>query len=479
MASLTIRKLDETLKTYLRLRSAQNDRSVEEEVRVILRGLIEPVEQPSQPATPPPADIPEERIVTPSGPRDGRRVTLVIGGGIAAYKALDLIRRLKERGIRVRCVLTEAATQFVTELAASALSGERVFTDLFDPRSEFDAGHIRLARDCDLIIVAPATADLMAKMANGLADDLASAILLAASKPILLAPAMNPLMWSNPATRRNTAVLQRDGVHLVGPNAGEMAEAGEAGTGRMAEPIEIAESALRLLHPATPQPLKGKRVLITAGPTHEPIDPVRYIANRSSGKQGFAIAAAAQAAGAEVQLISGPVNLAAPKGVAVTRVESARQMLGAVEAALPVDVAIFAAAVADWRVASEGDQKLKKTGRALPPLTLVENPDILSTISHLTDKRPPLVIGFAAETEHLIDNAKAKFQRKGCDWIVANDVSPSTGVMGGDRNTVHLLTRALTEGGDAIHVASWPVMTKDEVAAALVAEIVKTIGSLP
>ncbi|HEU0147617.1 MAG TPA: bifunctional phosphopantothenoylcysteine decarboxylase/phosphopantothenate--cysteine ligase CoaBC [Bradyrhizobium sp.] len=477
MASLTIRKLDETLKTYLRLRSAQHGRSVEEEVRVILRGLIEPAEQ-QQPAIASrpvlPNDVPERSGVTGEA-----RVTLIIGGGIAAYKALDLIRRLKERGIRVRCVLTEAATQFVTELAASALTGERVFTDLFDPRSEFDAGHIRLARDCDLIIVAPATADLMAKMANGLASDLASAILLAASRPILLAPAMNPMMWSNPATRRNTAVLQRDGVHMIGPNAGEMAEAGEAGTGRMAEPVEIAEAAVRLLRPASPQPLRGKRVLITAGPTHEPIDPVRYIANRSSGKQGFAIAAAARAAGAEVLLISGPVELAAPAGVTVRRVESARQMLEAVEAALPVDVAIFAAAVADWRVANEGGQKLKKTGQALPPLTLVENPDILSTISHRTETRPPLVIGFAAETEHLIDNAKAKFQRKGCDWIVANDVSPSTGVMGGDRNTVHLLTRVLTEGGDAIHVASWPVMTKDEVAAALVAEIVKTVGSLP
>jgi phosphopantothenoylcysteine decarboxylase/phosphopantothenate--cysteine ligase len=348
-----------------------------------------------------------------------------------------------------------------------------VFTDLFDPRSEFDAGHIRLARDCDLIIVAPATADLMAKMANGHADDLASAILLAASRPILLAPAMNPLMWSNPATRRNAAQLTRDGVHMVGPNAGEMAESGEAGTGRMSEAIEIADSAMRLLRPATPQPLKGKRVLITAGPTHEPIDPVRYIANRSSGKQGFAIAAAAQAAGAEVGLISGPVDLAAPKGVALTRVESARQMLEAVEAALPADVAIFAAAVADWRVANAGEQKLKKAAHALPQLTLTENPDILSTISHLTDGRPPLVIGFAAETEHLLDNAKAKFARKGCDWLVANDVSPSTGVMGGDRNAVHLLTRE----GEQIHVASWPVMSKDEVATALVAEIIKTMGS--
>jgi phosphopantothenoylcysteine decarboxylase / phosphopantothenate---cysteine ligase len=471
MASLTIRKLDDALKTYLRLRSARNGRSVEEEVRVILRGLIEPVDPGGQIAPPEPADDPGP-ATEPASSREPR-VTLIIGGGIAAYKSLDLIRRLKERHIRVRCVLTKAATQFVTELSASALSGERVFTDLFDPRSEFDAGHIRLARDCDLILVAPATADLMAKMAQGHADDLATAILLAASRPILLAPAMNPMMWSNPATRRNAASLQRDGVHMIGPNAGEMAEAGEAGVGRMAEPVEIAETVQRMLRPAPPRPLAGKRILVTAGPTHEPIDPVRYIANRSSGKQGYAIAAAAQRAGADVRLISGPVELDAPKGVAVIHVESARQMLDAVQAALPSDVAIFAAAVADWRVANEGGQKLKKTAATMPPLELVENPDILATISKLKENRPHLVVGFAAETEHLIENAKAKFARKGCDWLVANDVSPATGVMGGDRNTVHLLTR----DGDRIHVDSWPVMTKDEVASALVAEIAKSVGT--
>ncbi|XUM23734.1 bifunctional phosphopantothenoylcysteine decarboxylase/phosphopantothenate--cysteine ligase CoaBC [Bradyrhizobium oligotrophicum S58] len=472
MASLTIRKLDDSLKTYLRLRSAQNGRSVEEEVRVILRALIEPVD-PSEPTTaaPAPAALPEPGLPQPGTTREAR-VTLIIGGGIAAYKSLDLIRRLKERHIRVRCVLTKAATQFVTELAASALSGDRVFTDLFDARSEFDVGHIRLARDCDLIVVAPATADLMSKMAHGAADDLASAILLAASRPILLAPAMNPMMWSNPATRRNAATLQRDGVQMIGPNAGEMAEKGEAGVGRMAEPTEIADAVVAMLKPPVPRPLAGRRVLITAGPTHEPIDPVRYIANRSSGKQGFAIAAAAQAAGADVRLIAGPVELADPKGVSVTHVESARQMLEAVEAELPADVAVFAAAVADWRVANEGGQKLKKTDKAIPPLTLVENPDILATISKLKENRPGLVIGFAAETEHLIDNAKAKFARKGCDWIVANDVSPSTGVMGGDRNTVHLLTK----DADGVHVASWPIMTKDEVATALVAEIARTMG---
>src|ERR1700681_4442912 len=374
-------------------------------------------------------------IIQRASATDRPRVTLMLGGGIAAYKALDLIRRLKERHVHVRCVLTRAAQQFVTPLTASALSNERCYTDLFDPDSEFDAGHIRLARDCELIVVAPATADLMAKMAQGHADDLASAILLAANRPILLAPAMNPLMWNHAATRRNVAQLERDGVAMIGPNAGEMAEAGEAGVGRMAEPLEIASAAERFLRPSQPRPLAGKRVLITAGPTHEPIDPVRYIANRSSGKQGFAIAAAAQAAGADVTLVSGPVELRDPAGVTVIRVESARDMLHKVEAALPADIAIFAAAVADWRVANEGPQKLKKTAQGLPPLQLVENPDILATISKLTDKRPPLVIGFAAETENLIENAQAKLARKRCDWIVANDVSPATGIMGGDRNT--------------------------------------------
>jgi len=474
MASLTIRKLDEAVKADLRLRSARNGRSVEEEVRVILREAIQG--RPGFPAALrpalPPADALSSRAQSLASAADQARVTLIIGGGIAAYKALDLIRRLKERRLRVRCVLTKAAQQFVTPLAAGALSNERCYTDLFDPGSEFDAGHIRLARDCDLIVVAPATADLMAKMANGHADDLASAILLAANGAILLAPAMNPLMWNNAATRRNVAQLQRDGVAMVGPNAGEMAEAGEAGVGRMAEPLEIAAAAERILRPPQPRPLAGKRVLITAGPTHEPIDPVRYIANRSSGKQGYAIAAAAQAAGADVTLISGPVDLDDPPGVTVRHVESARDMLRQVEAALPADIAIFAAAVADWRVANEGAQKLKKTPAGMPPLQLVENPDILATISKLKDGRPPLVIGFAAETEHLIDNAKAKLERKGCDWIVANDVSPATGVMGGDRNTVHLLTR----DGAEIHVDSWPVMTKEEVATALVARIAEAIG---
>ena len=470
MASLTIRKLDDAIRDALRLRAARSGRSVEDEVRVILREAA----QEGHSLTPPAAQRAALASTTPHSPRSAglARVTLIIGGGIAAYKSLDLIRRLKERHIDVRCVLTKAAQHFVTPLAASALSHERVYTDLFDPDSEFDAGHIRLARDSDLIVVAPATADLMAKMANGAADDLASAILLAADVPILLAPAMNPLMWNNAATKRNVATLQRDGIATIGPDAGEMAEAGEAGVGRMAEPLEIAAAAERLLRPPQPKPLAGKRMLITAGPTHEPIDPVRYIANRSSGKQGFAIAAAAHAAGADVTLISGPVELDDPPGVIVKHVESARDMLQQVEATLPVDIAIFAAAVADWRVAREGEQKLKKTAAGMPPLQLVENPDILATISHLKDGRPPLVIGFAAETEHLIENAKTKIARKGCDWIVANDVSPATGVMGGDSNTVHLLMRH----GENIEVDSWPVMTKEEVAVELIAHVAQTVS---
>jgi phosphopantothenoylcysteine decarboxylase / phosphopantothenate---cysteine ligase len=469
MASLTVRKLDDAIRDELRLRAARNGRSVEDEVRVILReaSLGRP------PAVTAPMGAPAALALGPATAQP--RVTLIIGGGIAAYKALDLIRRLKERHIHVRCVLTKAAQQFVTPLAASALSHERVYTDLFDPESEFDAGHIRLAREADLIVVAPATADLMAKMAQGHADDLASAILLASNRPVLLAPAMNPLMWNNAATRRNVAQLARDGIAMIGPNAGEMAEANEAGVGRMAEPTQIAEAAERLLRPPQPRPLAGKHVLITAGPTHEPIDPVRYIANRSSGKQGFAIAIAAQAAGADVTLISGPVDLGDPADVTVKHVESARDMLRQVEATLPVDIAIFAAAVADWRVANEGEQKLKKSAQGMPPLQLVENPDILATVSKLTTQRPKLVIGFAAETEHLIENAKAKFARKGCDWIVANDVSPASGVMGGDRNTVHLLAR---ESGGEITVDSWPVMTKEQVAAELVARIGKSLETV-
>lgn len=473
MASLTVRKLDEALKAELRLRAARHGRSVEDEVRVILREAA--FEQPAAGVPAEPSTLESQQTYpAPIAPHAGlQRVTLIIGGGIAAFKSLDLIRRLKEQKLHLRCVLTRAAQQFITPLSVSALAHEPCYTDLFDPRSEFDAGHIRLARDCDLIVVAPATADLMAKMVNGHADDLATAILLATNRPILLAPAMNPLMWSNAATRRNVAQLVRDGISLIGPNAGEMAEAGEAGVGRMAEPLQIAAAALDTLRPPQPMPLKGKHVLVTAGPTHEPIDPVRYIANRSSGKQGFAIAVAAAAAGADVTLVSGPVTLPDPHGVTVKRVESARDMLARVEATLPVDIAIFAAAVADWRVANAGEQKIKKTAGGLPSLTFAENPDILATISKLQTNRPGLVIGFAAETEHLIDNARAKLKRKGCDWLVANDVSPASGVMGGDRNTVHLLTRDTVESGA---VETWPVMTKDEVAAALVSRIAESIG---
>jgi len=390
-----------------------------------------------------------------------RRILLIIGGGIAAYKALDLIRRLQERGARVRCILTAAAEHFVTPLAAGALTGERAFTDLFDAQSEFDVGHIRLARDTDLIVVAPATADLMAKMAGGHADDLATAVLLATDKPILIAPAMNPRMWAALPTQRNLAQLKSDGVHIVGPNSGEMAERGEAGTGRMAEPLEIAAAAEALLSGGGP--LAGKRLLVTSGPTAEPIDPVRFIANRSSGKQGHAIAAAAAAAGADVVLVSGPVNLPDPPGVSVVRIETAEQMLAAVENALPVDVAVFAAAVADWRPRSLSASKIKKQRGGPPTLELIENPDILATIAHRKSARPKLVIGFAAETDDVLANAEAKLAKKGCDWILANDVSTATGIMGGDVNTVSLVTHAGVE--------SWPPQSKDDVARALIARI--------
>jgi phosphopantothenoylcysteine decarboxylase / phosphopantothenate---cysteine ligase len=465
MASLTIRKLDEALKTQLRLRAARSGRSVEDEVRFILRDAAS---EPGRTAAATASALALEPPRMAAGA--GRRVTLIIGGGIAAYKALDLIRRLKDRRMHVRCVLTRAAQHFVTPLAASALADERCYTDLFDPQSEFDAGHIRLARESDLIVVAPATADLMAKMANGHADDLATAILLATDRPILLAPAMNPLMWSNAATRRNVALLAERGAILIGPNSGAMAEAGEAGVGRMSEPLEIAATVERLFEPAMNGPLRNIKLLVTAGPTHEAIDPVRYIANRSSGKQGYAIAAAAAAAGADVKLISGPVDLPDPAGVDVTRIQSARDMLVQVQTALPADCAIFAAAVADWRVADAGAQKIKKQAGATPSLTLVENPDLLATVAKLTDRRPRLVVGFAAETENLIANAQAKLARKGCDWIVANDVSPEGGAMGGDRNTVHIVTR---DG-----VESWPAMDKNDVASALVARIADALAEV-
>jgi phosphopantothenoylcysteine decarboxylase/phosphopantothenate--cysteine ligase len=465
MVSITIRQLDEDLKRRLRLRAAASGRSMEDEVRTILRGAAGGSDKTPQtvvPAQKPFAqDQPTPRPAHTTSAT--RHVLLIIGGGIAAYKSLDLIRRLKERGASVRCILTAAAQEFITPLSAGALSGERVFSDLFDADTEFDVGHIRLAREAGLIVVAPATADLMAKVAGGHADDLATAVLLASNRQILLAPAMNPAMWAHPATRRNVAQLVADGIVMVGPNQGEMAERGEAGTGRMAEPLEIVTTVERLLGDVADRPLKGKRIVVTSGPTHEPIDPVRYIANRSSGKQGHAIAAAAAAAGAEVILVSGPVNVLDPPGVTVIKVETAREMFDAVEQAMPADCAIFAAAVADWRVAAPNREKVKKTKDGTPSLTLVENPDILATIAHDRTKRPQLVIGFAAETENVLANAKAKLARKGSDWIVANDVSPETGIMGGDVNSVHLVTQDGTE--------SWPAQSKDNVARALVARI--------
>jgi phosphopantothenoylcysteine decarboxylase/phosphopantothenate--cysteine ligase len=410
-----------------------------------------------------------------------KRVLLVIGGGIAAYKCLDLIRRLRERGHAVRCVMTKAAQEFITPLAVGAISNDRVATELFDLDTEREIGHIRLAREADIVVVAPATADLLARMAQGHANDLATAVLLATRAPILAAPAMNPAMWSHAATRRNVRQLEADGVSFIGPNAGEMAERGEAGVGRMAEVPELidrieeilagsgSESGFGFLNVSTSgrsraaqpsQPLAGRHVLVTSGPTHEPIDPVRYIANRSSGKQGHAIADAARRLGARVTLISGPVQIADPDGVDVRHVETARQMLEAVEAALPADIAVFAAAVADWRVAAPGRGKIKKTAGAAPPsLELVENPDILGTVAKRGTRRPSLVVGFAAETQSVVENAKTKRKAKGVDWILANDVSESEGVFGGDRNRVHLVT---AEG-----VEDWPEMGKDEVADAL------------
>jgi phosphopantothenoylcysteine decarboxylase / phosphopantothenate---cysteine ligase len=459
MASLTVRQIDDKLKKLLRLRAARHSRSMEDEIRVILRQAAEETgHEVLENFTPPALAVRQRADVTAIA---SRRVLLIIGGGIAAYKSLDLIRRLQDRGIEVRCILTAAAQHFVTPLAAGALSGQRAYTDLFDPQSEFDVGHIRLARDTDLVIVAPATADLMAKMAGGHAGDLATAVLLATGNPILLAPAMNPRMWANQAAQRNVAQLAADGVHVVGPNAGEMAERGEAGLGRMAEPLEIVAAAEALLRPTGT--LTGRRVLVTSGPTAEPIDPVRFIVNRSSGKQGHAIAAAAAAAGADVVLVHGPVNLPDPLGVTVVKVETAQQMLQAVEKALPADVAIFAAAVADWRTEHPSASKIKKQQGRIPTLTLVENPDILSTIAHRRSERPSLVIGFAAETDDVIVNAKAKLAKKGCDWILANDVSPRTGIMGGDTNTIHLITADGTE--------DWPPQSKDDAARMLVQRI--------
>jgi len=382
----------------------------------------------------------------------GKRILLIVGGGIAAFKSLDLVRRLRERGAEVTPVLTRAGSQFVTPLSLSAVCGQKVYTDLFDLTDEAEMGHIELSRAADLVVVAPATADLMAKMAGGHADDLASTLLLATDKRVLIAPAMNVRMWDHPATRRNLATLRGDGILTIGPNEGDMA-CGEFGPGRMAEPLEIVAAIGAAL---TDGPLRDRRIIVTSGPTHEPIDPVRYIANRSSGAQGTAVARALAALGAEVVFVTGPAEVPPPGGVEVVQVQTAQQMLEAVMAAHPADAAVFAAAVADWRVDGAADQKIKKTAAGPPSLKFLENPDILATVSQQGKGRPGLVVGFAAETEKVVEHASAKRARKGCDWIIANDVSPATGIMGGSENAVTIIDESGAE--------SWPRMSKDEVA---------------
>ena len=393
-----------------------------------------------------------------------KHILLIIGGGIAAFKALDLIRRLRERGAKVTPVLTKAGSEFVTPLSVSALAGEKLYQDLFDLTSEAEMGHIELSRAADLIVVAPATADLLAKMTAGLANDLASTLLLATDKRVLVAPSMNVRMWDHAATQRNLAQLADDGILFVGPGEGDMA-CGEYGPGRLAEPLEIIAAIDAALADG---PLKGKHVLITSGPTHEPIDPVRYIANRSSGAQGTAIARALAALGADVTFVTGPADVPPPMGVRVIRVQTAAEMLNAVQDAPAADAAIFAAAVADWYVANAGESKIKKDVNGLPTLEFAENPDILATVSKMTSGRPKLVIGFAAETDNVIANATAKRKRKGCDWILANDVSPSTGIMGGSQNDVTLIMENGSE--------DWPRMSKDAVAVKLAAKLVEALA---
>ncbi len=397
---------------------------------------------------------------------DGKRILLIVGGGIAAYKALELVRRLRERGAAVRAILTAGGTHFVTPLSLASLTGDKVYQDLFDLTDEAEMGHIELSRDADLIVVAPATADLMARMVSGLASDLATTTLLATDCPVMLAPAMNVRMWTHAATQRNVAALAADGIAIVGPNEGDMA-CGEYGPGRMAESHEILAAVTRHFASMADRPLAGRRVLVTAGPTHEPIDPVRYIANRSSGKQGYAIAAAAADLGAEVTLISGPVDIPKPADVDLVQVETAEEMLEACRKSLPCDAAVFAAAVADWRTDIRATSKMKKSDGELPSLALTENPDILKTVSGMDTGRPELVVGFAAETDTVIAHAQAKLARKGCDWIVANDVSPQTGVMGGDSNTVHLITRE--------NVEDWPTLSKADVARLLMDRIAEAL----
>lgn len=400
-------------------------------------------------------------------PLAGKRILLIVSGGIAAYKALELLRLLRKADCAVTCVLTKAGAEFVTPLSLQALSESRVYGDLFSLTDESEMGHIQLSRSADLVVVAPASADLLAKMATGAASDLASTLLLATDKRVLVAPAMNVRMWLHPATIANMETLRARGVAVVGPEEGAMA-CGEFGPGRLAEPPEILDAIESLLAPRA-TPLAGRHALVTSGPTQEPIDPVRYISNRSSGRQGHAIAAALVALGARVTLVSGPVSLPAPSDVTLRHVETAREMLDACEAALPADVAVFAAAVADWRVEHAADQKLKKTGAAPPALSLLQNPDILATIAQAGVRRPRLVVGFAAETNDLLDHARAKLARKGCDWIVANDVSVKTGVFGGERNLVSLVT---SDG-----VEEWPLLSKEEVGTRLAARVAEALNA--
>jgi phosphopantothenoylcysteine decarboxylase / phosphopantothenate---cysteine ligase len=449
MASITIRNLNDDVKEALRQKAALHGISLEQEVRNILASITGDEKLP----------IVDGDEKNPRGlSLDGARILLIIGGGIAAYKTPDLIRRLREKGAKVRVVMTAAAQQIITPLAIGAVTADQVFTDLFSREDEQDIGHIRLARDADLIVVAPGTADLMAKMSHGLADDLASAVLLARKVPVLIAPAMNPAMWGNPATRRNRDTLAADGVRFVGPDKGEMAESGEAGIGRMADTHSIVGAIDRLLR-GDRGPLKGMKVVVTSGPTYEALDPVRFVGNRSSGKQGHAIAAAFARLGADVHLVSGPVSIPDPEGVSVVRVESAEQMLEAVQTLLPADIAVMAAAVADWRADHVSSVKIKKTpGQDWMSVQFSRNPDILATVGH-AENRPTVVVGFAAETNDLIENAQAKLLSKGADFIVANDVSvagENEGAFGKERNKAHLVSRRGVE--------EWPSLSKTEVA---------------
>jgi phosphopantothenoylcysteine decarboxylase/phosphopantothenate--cysteine ligase len=479
MATITIRNLDDKTKQALRERAARNGHSMEEEARLLLgegtRGEslainaassdhLAPREMETDQAVRGIANSANMAGIDPEFPARDKNILLIISGGIAAYKSLELIRRLKERGVNIRVVMTQAACEFITPLSVGALSHDKVFSELFSREDELDIGHIRLARDADLIVVAPTTANLMARMAHGLADDLASAVLLAAKSPVLLAPAMNPAMWNHPSTVRNVESLGRDGVHFIGPESGEMAEREEAGRGRLSDAMDIVARIGQLLDDG-PKPLDGLRVILTAGPTHEPIDPVRYIANRSSGKQGYAIARALARAGARVTMMSGPVDLPRLKGVETIMVESAEEMHREVISCLPADIAVMVAAVADWRTATSADEKIKKKPNSKAPMSLklIQNTDILKAVGHHA-KRPSLVVGFAAETQDVIKNATAKLNSKGADWILANDVSPENGVMGGDANTIKLLTQSGVE--------EWPTLSKTQVAKLLVEKII-------